>query len=94
MKLIMFCLALPLFSGCMFNSTGIVPIDRDIYMVAKTSPGGGFVTADRTKAVIYQEANAFCEKQGKQIETIKITAVDGRPFRAASAELQFRCVKK
>lgn len=93
MKLIIFCFTLSFLSGCMFNSTGIVPIDKDVYMVAKTSPGGGFVTADRTKAVIYQEANAFCEKQGKKIETVKITAVDGRPFRSASAELQFRCVK-
>ena len=78
--------------GC--SSTGIVSIGKGQYMVAKTSAGGGFVSAEGTKVELYKEANIFCAEKGLVLETIKITGKDGRVFvRSASAELQFRCVK-
>lgn len=78
-------------AGC--SSTGIVPIDRDTYMVAKTSPACGFRSADGTKAKLYREANKFCAKKNRQIETVDVTGRNGIPFaRCASAELRFRCV--
>lgn len=78
-------------AGC--SSTGIVPIDRDTYMVAKTSSACGFRSADGTKAKLYREANKFCAKKNRQIQTVDVTGRDGIPFaRCASAELRFRCV--
>lgn len=97
MKLIIVCFAslLLALTGCMFNSTGIVPVGKGVYMVAKTSSGGGFVSAEGTKVELYREANSFCTNKGKLLETVKITGKDGRLFvRSASAELQFRCVKE
>jgi hypothetical protein len=80
-------------SGC--SSTGVVPIDRDTYMVAKTSAACGFRSADGTKAKLYREANKFCAKKNRSIETVEVTGRDGIPFaRCASAELRFRCVGK
>ena len=91
MKIVIITFSL-LLASC--SSTGIIPIGKGEYMVSKTSAGGGFVSAAGTKAELYKEANAFCAKTGKVIETIKITGKDGRVFvRSASAELQFRCVK-
>jgi hypothetical protein len=78
--------------GCMFRSTGVVPMGQGNYMVAKTSAGGGFVSADGTKAKLFKQANAFCAEQNKQLVTTKVSAEDGRLFvRSAHAEIQFRC---
>lgn len=80
-----------LMAGC--ASTGVVPIGEDTYMLAKTSAACGFRSASGTKAKLYEEAGAFCRKQGKTVRTVEVTGKDGVPFaRCASAELQFKCV--
>lgn len=92
MKIIIISLVALFITGC--SSTGVVQTGKGQYMIAKTSAGGGFVSAEGTKAELYKEANAFCNKQGMVVDTIKITGKDGRVFvRSASAELQFRCIK-
>jgi hypothetical protein len=77
-------------SGC--ASTGIVPMDNDTYMVAKRSAQVGFGPADAAKANIYREANEFCAKQNKKLETVKLEMTDSGFARPASASLSFRCV--
>ena len=52
-------------TGCV--STGVVPMDKDIYMVSKRSAQFGFGPADGVKADVYREANEFCEKQNKKV---------------------------
>jgi len=42
-------------AGC--SSTGIVPMDKDTYMVSKRSAQVGFGPAIGAKADVYQEAN-------------------------------------
>ena len=78
-----------LIAGC--SGPGIVPMGRDMYMVAKdgnfTTFGGGAV-----KAELYQEANAFCENKGKQLMPVKEVSRDSGYGRYANAELQFRCL--
>jgi hypothetical protein len=82
-----------LLSSC--ASTGVVPIGDNTYMLSKKSAGCGFSSAEGTKSDLYIEANAYCAKQNKEIETVNANARDGVPFvRCASAELQFRCVNK
>ena len=74
-------------------STGIIPTGGGVYMVAKESPGCGLATADATLATLYKQANAFCENEGKKLETVSVESKDGIPFvRCAEANLHFRCV--
>lgn len=90
-----FCIvaSIVLMAGC--ASTGVVPVGEDTYMLAKTSAACGFRSSSGTKAKLYEEAGAFCRKQGKQVETVDVTGKDGIPFaRCASAELHFRCVAR
>ena len=76
--------------GC--ASTGIVPMDKGTYMVAKRSAQIGFGPANGAKADIYREADEFCAKQNKKVETVKLDMTDSGPARPACASLQFRCV--
>jgi hypothetical protein len=81
-----------LLSAC--SSTGIVPMDKDTYMVSKRSAQVGFGPANGARADLYEEANAFCAKQNKAIETVNLEMTDSGFARPASASLQFRCVPK
>lgn len=81
--------SLALLGGC---STGIVPTDAGTYMSSRTSPGGATVSGAAVLADLYIEANAFCAKQSKVVETIEKTVVNGQVFvRPSSASLRFRC---
>ncbi|WP_036665004.1 hypothetical protein [Paludibacterium yongneupense] len=51
----------------------------------------GFGPADGPKADIYKEADEFCAKQGKSVETITLQTEDSGFGKPASASLQFRC---
>ena len=78
-------------TGC--ASTGVVPADRGTYMIAKQSAAGVFGTPDGVRADIYQEANDFCARTGKAVETVNIEVKGAIPFvRQGSAMLQFKCV--
>jgi len=79
-------------AGC--SSTGIVPMDKDTYMVAKRSPKIGFASADDEKAEVYRQASEFCAKQNKQVETVSLKMTPSGFARPASASLEFRCVLK
>jgi len=80
-------------AGC--ASTGIVPMDKGTFMVAKKSAGGLFVTGEEVKADLYKEAAEHCAKTGKAVETIKAEGKNAIPFaRTSQASLEFRCVDK
>lgn len=80
-------------TGC--ASTGVTPADKDTYMISKQSAAGMFGTPEGVKADIYVEANEFCAKQGKAVETVDVQAKNAIPFaRQGSASLTFRCVPK
>ncbi len=81
---------LTLLSSC--ASTGVVPMDHGTYMIAKRSAQAGLGPPVHTKAAVYREANAFCEKQSKTVETINVDMVDSGFGRPGSVSLQFRCV--
>ena len=74
-------------------STGVVPVDRDTFMISKQSAAGVFGTPGGVQADVYSEANEFCAKTGKKVDTVKIEVLAAVPFvRTGSATLQFRCV--
>ena len=77
------------------SSGGPVKMGHDTYLLTKKSAGCGFTGGEGAKAALLREANAFCTKQGKEIETMDATSKNGVPFvRCASAEIEFKCVSK
>jgi hypothetical protein len=85
-----YVLAVIFCAGC--SSTGIIPMDKDVYMISNRSAKIPFTAANDEKADAYRQANEFCAKQGKSVETIKLDMISSGFIRAASAALEFRCV--
>jgi outer membrane lipoprotein SlyB len=78
--------------GC--ASTGVVQTDGDKYMIAKKSPQVGFGPPIGVRAEVYQEANEFCGKQNKSVETVNLELTNSGFGRAAAVNLEFRCKNK
>lgn len=91
MKGIILALSVCALAAC--SSGGPVKTGPDTYYLTKKSAGCGFSGGEGSKAALLREANDFCAKQGKEIQTLEADAKNGVPFvRCASAEVQFRCV--
>ena len=75
-------------------STGIVPMDKGTYIVSKRSAQAGFGPPVGAKADVYQEANEFCKKQNKEVETVDFQMSNSGFAKPGSVSLQFRCVDK
>lgn len=76
--------------GC--QSTGVVPMDQDSYMIGKKDGSPGIGVSLSNKAEVYREANAFCRAKGLEVKTLHGTTTPAMPGRLGSTELQFRCV--
>jgi len=74
--------------------TGIVPMDKDTYLISKKSPQVGFGPPIGIKGDAYAEANDFCNKTGKAVKTLKLEETDSGFARAAAVSLEFRCIPK
>ncbi len=81
-----------LITGC--QSTGVIPMGDDSYMIAKKDGAPGVGISYTVKAEVYQEANAFCSQKGLGLETIEVHTLSALPGRLGSTELRFRCVAK
>jgi len=88
MKYIIILLAL-MFVAC--SSTGIVRMDSGTYMVSKRSAQAGFGPPVGARADVYREANDFCAKEKKKVETINLEMIDSGFARSGSVSLRFRC---
>ncbi|WP_245644786.1 hypothetical protein [Hydrogenophaga flava] len=75
-------------------NTGVVPMDKGTYLIAKKSPQVGFGPPIGIKGEAYTEANEFCSKDGKAVETIKLEETNSGFARSAAVSLEFRCVPK
>ena len=87
-----FALLIFILGGC--ASTGVVPMDKGTYLIAKKSPQVGFGPPIDIKGEAYNEANEFCAKQNKVVETIKLDETNSGFARAAAVSLEFRCIAK
>ena len=76
--------------GC--ASTGVVPMSQDSYYIGKKDSTPGLGVSFENKAEVYQEANAFCSKKGKEVYVLKETVTPAAPGRLGSTELHFKCV--
>ena len=81
-----------LLAGC--ASTGVVQMEKDTYLIAKKGPQVGFGPPIGVKGEVYSEANAFCSKDGKSVETIKADETNSGFAKSAAFSLEFRCVSK
>lgn len=81
-----------LFVGC--SATGVVPMDKGIYLVSKKSPQVGFGPSVTLKADVYKQANEFCSKQNKEVETVNFESTEAGLAKSPTASLQFRCLEK
>ena len=75
--------------GC--ASTSVVPMDDDLYIIAKRSAQVGFGPPDGVKADVYKEANEFCFKENQQVETINLQVTNSGFFSPGDVSLTFRC---
>lgn len=73
------------------SSTGVVPLDSGSYMIAKRSAQVGFGPPDGVKADVYREANKFCAKQNKEVETINLEVTNSGFAKPGNVSLTFRC---
>ena len=78
-------------SGC--SSVKIVPAGIDTYMVQRAATT--YATAGGLLAQFYEEANAYCQKQGKYFQPVKQEIVSGIPYvRRGEGYMTFRCLDK
>ena len=89
MKNIVILIALFL-SAC--SSTGVVPMDAGTYMIAKKGAQVGFGPPVGIKGEAYEEANEFCARENKAVETIDLKETNSGFARSAAVSLTFRCV--
>ncbi len=66
-------------------------MDSGTYMIAKRSAQVGFGPPDGVKADVYNEANEFCAKTQKEVETINLQVTNSGLGRPGNVSLQFRC---
>ncbi len=86
------CLSFVFLVAC--ADTGIVPMDKDTYLISKKSPQVGFGPPIGIKGEAYADANEFCNKTGKAVKTIKLDETNSGFARAAAVSLEFRCIPK
>lgn len=74
------------------TSTGVIAVDKGTYYVSKRGPQVSFGPPVAQKADVYREANEFCDKREKVVETVDLVEVNQVFGRHGSASLTFRCV--
>ena len=85
-------LAMVFLSAC--ASTGVVPMDKGTHMISKKSPQVGFGPPVGIKGEVYTEANEYCAREGKAVETTKYEETNAGFARSAAVALEFKCVSK
>ena len=83
-----------LFTLTACSSTGVVPMNKDSYLISKKSAQVGFGPPIGIKGEVYTEANDFCANEGKAVETLKYEETNSGFARSAAVALEFRCVPR
>ncbi|PTB30967.1 hypothetical protein [Photobacterium phosphoreum] len=77
-------------SGCT-SSSGVIQDGKNAYRIMHTGDTG-FTNSGTLQKNTYKEASAFCEKQGKIVETITMDSKQSRPLGGwPEATLIFKC---
>jgi hypothetical protein len=89
-KLLSSTIILLALSAC--QSTGVIPMGQDSYMIGKKDGSPGVGVSLSNKAEVYKEANAFCHEKKLEVKTVEVTTTPAGVGRLGSTELQFKCV--
>ena len=93
-KLNFIFLTVALLTGCASSTvTGVIQTSADTYMVAAE----GVLGNSSTGLQLYkaqEQASLFCGKDGRQVETVSKSEVEGGFGKVASATVYFKCLKK
>ena len=76
-------------AGC--AASGPVQVGRDTYMVTNTG-AWSWSSGAALKGDLYQQANAFCQSRGLEVQPTNTATNNGSFSQFAHAELQFRCL--
>lgn len=68
-------------------------MNKDTYYVSKMRAMPGIGPANEEKAEIYLEANEFCTKKNKHVETVNLEMVNAVLLRPCSASLELKCAE-
>ena len=79
-------------SGCV--SSGVVPMDKGVFLITKRSGQIGTGSPVGAKADVYQEANAYCGGTGMAVQTVDFQMTATKVASPGSVALQFRCIPK
>lgn len=78
-------------TACATNS-GIIPDGKDSYIVI-VSGGHRFTSTGDLKIDAYQDANTYCKKLDKQLESISERSIQaGVLANSSEVELKFKCI--
>lgn len=86
-------LCLSVFLSACASHTGVIPIGKDTYMIAKQQ-ATGFPGLGNMKAEIIVEGSAYCSKQGKEFQIVS-TQETKPPYVLGNyprSEIQFMCL--
>jgi len=76
----------------------VVPAGPDTYKLTSHSVRGesmvGWASAGQQRVQIYEDAGAYCKRQGKAFELVGERLADIGWGRMASVEVEFRCVAR
>lgn len=84
------CLAAAVVAAC--SHMQVTPTGGGVFMVADRGPTVGFNAPIRQTQNVYAEANSYCTKQSKEVETVKLDQRDSALARSGAATLWFKCV--
>lgn len=73
------------------SSTGVIPMDDGIFMIAQRSAQVGFGPPDAVKADVYKEANEFCSKTNQKVETVNLEMTNSGFAKPGNVSLEFKC---
>jgi len=77
-------------AGC--QSTGVIPMDQDSYIIGKIDGTPGLGVSLANKGEVYREANQFCQSKGLEVMTLRVVTIPSMPAQLGSTELHFKCV--
>lgn len=82
------CVCLVL-SGCW--SANFYPAEEGTYVFVKRSTKLGLAQPSSIEAEVYEEANRFCARQGKAVETVVLDTTKPTVAHPGKVSLRFRC---
>ena len=92
MKTFLLLLIAIMLTGCI--SSGVIPMDRNSYMITKRSARLGIGMPFGTQADVYEEANEYCGKSLQVVHTLSLQLEESMPASPGSVTLHFSCVSQ